>query len=236
MPWRCRDELLTERNNARQDLTLVVAEVKKQRALASDVLKLRNEITLKRREMRNAGLLTPELLLQTHSGNDGVAEETLRHLLVSVQILKQRLEQIPEQQVPELCLLEEHDWIKAARGLNANDEEEVLTTLARARTLAKEKLIPMLSIALQRFVKENEGLLPSSLPELKSYLEHEVDDSIFDRYVLVKTGHSRELSPGEPIIREKDRLTPYDTRFSVGLGGWGANGPPKEKSKNAAKI
>jgi hypothetical protein len=41
----------------------------------------------------------------------------------------------------------------------------------------------------------------------------------------MKTGDSRPLGPGDMVIREKDRLTPHDSVFRMGMHGWGSNSP-----------
>jgi hypothetical protein len=235
VPSQSADELVTERDEASQELAALSVELDQQRSRASDILRLRNEVTRIRRELRDRRSITPELLLQTHSANDGLSAATLKELLSGVALLQQKLEQAPEERVPELSLLEAHDWIKAARNFDHGNEVEISRTLGRARTLAKEKLVPMLSQALARFAQENEGRLPSSLADLKPYLSQDVEDSIFERYVLVKSGHTRDLRPGEPIIREKDRLSPYDSRCSVGIGGWGFSSPQANKGTNAPR-
>ncbi len=82
-----------------------------------------------------------------------------------------------------------------------------------------------MSKALEGFVEANHGQLPTALTELGPYLDQAVDGSMFDRYEIIKTGDSRGLKPGEMIIREKNRLTPHDSVFRLGLHGWGSNSP-----------
>ncbi len=219
------EALARERDGARAQLKRVNAEAVQLQAGCADLLKLRGETTVLRRETRGDGTLGAANVAVGESAEGGVPAATLATLASRVASLKEALQKAPAQQVPELCLLEEQDWIKAARDAKMDTEEDVVKSLSRARTLAKEKLIPMMNRALQGFVEANNGQLPMALTQLEPYFDQAVNDSIFDRYELIKTGDSRDVKLGEMVIREKDRLTPHDSVFRLGLHGWGSNSP-----------
>jgi hypothetical protein len=217
--------LTEERDRARAETQRIAAEAVELRAASADLLKLRGEVTLLRREARGDGQLGGGGVAGGQGANDGVSPATLATLASNVASLKQALQKAPAQQVPELCLLEEQDWIKAAREAKMDTEDGVLKSLSRARTLAKERLIPMMSQALHGYVEANNGQLPSAITQLGPYFHEAVDASIFERYELIKTGDSRELKPADMVIQEKNRLTPHDSVFRLGMHGWGFNSP-----------
>ncbi len=217
--------LTRERDGARTEARRISAQVVELQAACADLLKLRGEATTLRRETRGNGGLGAASAAGSDPGDSGVAPATLATLASNVASLKEALQKAPAQQVPELSLLEEQDWIKAARDAKMDTEDEVVKSLSRARTLAKERWIPMLSKALQDFVDANSGQLPTALTQLEPYLGQAIDGSMFERYELVRTGDSRDLKPGDMVIRERDRLTPHDSVFRLGLHGWGSNGP-----------
>jgi hypothetical protein len=140
--------LAHERDDARAKLQRVAAEAADLKAGRADLLKLRGEVTTLRRETRGDNRLGPADVAGSEPVAGGVPPATLATLASNVASIKQALQNSPAQQVPELCLLEEQDWIKAARDAKMGTEQEALKTLSRARTLAKERLIPMMSIKI----------------------------------------------------------------------------------------
>jgi len=217
--------LTGERDKARAEIQRIAAEAAELRAASADLLKLRGEVTLLRRESRGESQSRGGPGPDGQGAEDGVFPATLATLASNVASLKQALQKAPAQQVPELALLEERDWIKAARDAKMDTEDGVLKSLSQARTLAKERLIPMMSQALHGYVEANNGQLPSAITQLGPYFDESVDASIFERYELLKTGDSRELKPADMVIQEKNRLTPHDSVFRLGLYGWGFSSP-----------
>ncbi len=221
---RWKAALAREHDEARAELKRVTAESEKLKSASADLLKLRGEATALRSERRGLQAASTRGV-GAQPADEGVPTTTLESLVSNVTALKAALQKAPEQQVPELAFLEEQDWIKAAREAKMDTEEDVAKSLGHARTLAKEKWIPMLSTALLGYVKANNGQLPTALTQLEPFLDQPVDPSIFDRYELIKTGDSGTLKPGDMVIRERNRLTSYDSIFRLGLFGWGSNGP-----------
>jgi hypothetical protein len=215
--------LVLERDGAWADLKRVAAQTAELQTARADLLKLRGEATVLRRETRGNDRPGGAKMAGNDPAEGGVAPATLATLASNVASLKEALQKAPAQQVPELCFLEEQDWIKAARDAKLDTDEDVVKSLSRARTLAKERWIPMLAKALRGFVEANNGQLPTALTQLEPYFDQPVEDSIFERYEIIKTGDSRDLKPGQMIIKEKDRLTRHDSVFRLGLQGWGSN-------------
>ncbi len=101
-----------------------------------------------------------------------------------IAVLKQRLDETPDEKIPELGLLSERDWRWAASFLQESDA----AAFARARERAKENFVRRLGPALHLYAQAHDGRLPSALSELKSYFPELPDESVFQRYELRQTG------------------------------------------------
>ncbi len=218
-------QLRRERDQAAAQFAAASREVEELRQKRPELLRLRGQANLLRLQTR---ALTQQVSLEarlTPATNDPATEEVLKALAGRVDLLKQKLDRLPDHQIPEVALADEDDWIKVAKGLKSETEPDLLKGLARLRTLAKEKFIANLQKALKGYTRANNGDLPTDLAQLGPYFEPGVNPAIFQRYKLVSSGNAASLGPGADVVREKARLTPDDTVWGCGLTGSGSNGP-----------
>jgi hypothetical protein len=108
------------------------------RADLADLPKLRAEVTPLRNEDRDAA--------QTKAGPAGPGSETLA---AKVALLRQKLERMPGQKIPELKFAQEEDWLQAAMRVKTDSDDDVRKGLSLLRTLAISRVAPSLSGALQ---------------------------------------------------------------------------------------
>jgi hypothetical protein len=125
-------ELARERDSAQAELERVTAEAVELRSARADLLKLRGEATILRREARGHDRLSEANVTGGEPAEGGVTPATLATLASNVAAIKDALKKSPAQQVPELSLFEEQDWIKAARDAKMDTEEDVVKSLSRA--------------------------------------------------------------------------------------------------------
>jgi hypothetical protein len=125
-------------------------------------------------------------------------------------LLRRELEKSPERSIPELQLLDDHDWLEAAGEVKSGSEEEIGNGLSRLRTLAKDKLAPILGSALNKYCEANGGRIPGDFAELKPYFRDPVDDGILARYRLSNKRNLNEIRPGEGVIQERARVEEQD--------------------------
>lgn len=171
------------------------------RADVAALPKLRAEVTRLRNEARDAA--------QTKPGPGGPVSETLA---TKVALLRQKLEQMPGQKIPELKFADEVDWLKAAKRVQTDSDEDVRKGLSLLRTLADIKAVPYLQSALQAYIAANKGNPLTSMDQLKPFVQPPLDDAILDRYEPL-VGF-----PSGPALKEKaDALidATYDPKCAI---------------------
>ncbi|HTZ20472.1 MAG TPA: hypothetical protein VMC06_06290 [Opitutaceae bacterium] len=156
---------------------------------------------------------------------DPVAEHTLNDWLGKVARLKQCLEQMPNEKIPELKLLQAKDWLDAANFDLGSGNMGVRQALSKLRRSAKERMEGPLSTALQSYLKANRNQPPGDAIQLAPYFEPPVDPAILQRYgppSAEQSQHMPQLPDGERLILcEKATVDDYfDTTMFIGSGGY----------------
>ncbi len=151
--------------------------------------------------------------------------------------LKRWFQEHPDKAIPELRLLDEDNWLftasrnleVATNDLQKADHNTFAMIASDLRETAKNRFARSLGHALSGFLLANAGVLPNSLQELLPYFSRgdtslpdggaPIDDSILQRYQLVKTGPISSLAPDEPIVIEKAPVDPtVDSLLQIKLG------------------
>ena len=172
----------------------------------SELLRLRGEVT----QLKAAN---------AQKQNDPM-ESAAKALLGKMNLLKQRLEQMPDKKIPELRYLDGETWARLAENARLETDEDVRRTLAELRSSAKQDFSPLLGKALEKYTQANNGQLPSDVSQLTPYFDSPVDDATLQRYQMFKTGNVSDLQPNEMVIAEKAPVDDqYDTVFQIGLNG-----------------
>jgi RNA polymerase sigma factor (sigma-70 family) len=175
----------------------------------ADLPKLRAENTRLRNQARDEAQAKP--------GPGGPVSETLA---AKVALLRQKLEQMPGQKIPELKFADEVDWLKAAQRVQTDSDDDVRKGLSLPRTLAEIKAVPYLQSTLQGYIAANNGNPLTSVDQLKPFLQAPLDEAILDRYQPIP-------GPGGPYqvsLREKADAsidTTYDTWLTISPRGYG---------------
>jgi len=116
---------------------------------------------------------------------------------------------------------------QAAMRVQTDSDDDVRKGLSLLRTLAKSKVAPALSGALQGYLAANNGDPPTSMDQLKPFLQEPLDDAVLDRYEPHVGGNTN--APGynpRDNIRLRDKAdaiidATYDPRFVLGPKGFG---------------
>ena len=152
----------------------------------------------------------------------------LRSWLVRVSQLKQRLEEKPDQKIPELQFLTADDWLAAARA-NLTTDDDYRHALSRLRDSATGIFSGMVGSALRKYSKANNGQFPSDLLQLQSYFDAPIDPEVFQRYAIVPQGTVPNIrvsgTGGQVIMPKKVVDEEYDSSYIVGSSGSGSMGP-----------
>ncbi len=197
----------------------------------NELLKLRGKVT--------------QLGNETKIENDPT-ESAAEVLVARVSQLKQRLEQMPWQKIPELQFLTDQDWLREASMVgNLNTDDAFDIALAELRSNAKQKFSFSMGAALDDYISANNGQLPNDISDLKSYFNPPVDDALLQRYQLTQTGNLSDVSQPDSLITEKTPVNDqHDTLMTigafgshyVGVGTWDGSGTQEFNTDITDKI
>ena len=137
--------------------------------------------------------------------------------------LKQRLQQTPGAQIPELALLTDEDWLNAAKG-DLRTDTDFRRALSALRGEAEGKVASMLQPALKEYMKANNGQFPVDVGQLQPYLASAVDPAILQRWEVMPANSIRSLGMGgDMVISQKGPVDDvFDTCFGIGPNGHGS--------------
>src|ERR1035438_3205146 len=131
-------QLQRERDDATNRLTSLADENATLKRTPTELLKLRSEVT------------------RLRADSNDPADTAAKGLLAKVNKLKQRLQETPDARIPELQLLTEQDWLKAASG-NLETDADYRRALAALRSAGESRFGSMLQPALQRYTQAHDG-------------------------------------------------------------------------------
>jgi RNA polymerase sigma factor (sigma-70 family) len=167
-------QLQQERDDATNQLATLQAENEQLKSYSNknELLKLRSEVT----RLENA---------EAQTESDPV-EAAAKAWLTKVNLLKQRLEQTPNEKIPELQFATEMDWLNAALGTSElNTDDDYRWDLHNLFGMVEDKFGKMGNKALQKYIQANNGQFPDDLSQLQPYFDPPVDDAILQRYEIV---------------------------------------------------
>lgn len=174
------------------------------------------------------------------TGAEPALDEAFKTWAVRATRLRQRLDQSPDQEIPELRLLTEKGWFDAVKNLKQletdNDYNEAFSA---ARNLAKGEFGQMLQKALRGYTDANNGQLPQDLAQLKPFFDKPVDDAVLQRYQLLQTGSLNSLSHDEYLVADVAPLIDeeHDAVYRFSLTGTSSHsGSPFEEAIKDAGI
>ena len=204
-----------ERESLERDLELAREQIAKLNRDGTELLKLRAQVA---RLGRNA---------DSDPNADPDSAAYLKSLSVRLAQLKKRLDQSPNQKIPELRFITEKDWLDGAKDADTDTEEGMRQALSKLRSAAKTKVAQDLGRALGQYTRANNGDLPTELSQLSPFVELALDDTILQRYRFTRRGNVKDLAVGNSAIEEASLADEYDNRFLVGPDGYGYLSPVK---------
>lgn len=150
----------------------------------------------------------------------------VRAWLERLRKIRARLNDDPRQQIPQLQLLTDDDWLRVASRVQFDSAEHVRQALAMVRTAAKDKFQRLLGAALTRYCKQNNSALPATVYALAPFFDAPVDPAILGQYEMVPRGSPSDRT--KPAIQESAAVDPdYDTRWETfANGGAGRTNAP----------
>lgn len=225
------EELTLAGRSALRELAGVREENARLHREAAGLPKLRGEVS----RLRSAA--------ETKSDANDPAAAVLDSWLARAREFKRLADRMPEKTIPELRLLTEEDWLElaktplghAAEDVNLADETTARLAFSAVRAKAKDKMMRILSRALEGYAKAHDDELPSDPVQLRPHLmnrdfhgparvvefpEEAVDDTVLRRYAVLRAGKLAAVPDEKPILAERTPVdNEYDTRLLVG-GSW----------------
>ncbi|HWW01395.1 MAG TPA: sigma-70 family RNA polymerase sigma factor [Candidatus Acidoferrum sp.] len=208
-------QLTTEQEDAAHRFAALRAENEQLRRDSEELLKLRAEIG----QMKQGSIELAKLKAE-------LAEDQTLYNAVSwkdrVERLKQRLQQTPESNIPELQLLTETDWLDAAKD-KLDSDSDFRRALSALRNAGESKLVPRLRGALKAYQEANNGQMPSEIGQLSQYFDPPIDEALLQRWEVAPAKTIKSLGLGsDVIITQKSAVDDvFDTRFGIGPHGSG---------------
>src|SRR5688572_26997651 len=144
-------------------LSNLVAQSTERSEHSNEIHRLRAELTRLRAEAVDPARPRPP----SAAGSDPL-EATLQTLGARVTSLKQRLEQMPHTQIPELQYLSDKHWLDAVADLpKLENDEDYRQALNMLRAQAKSEAGGRLQAAVQKFADANGGMVPENLTQVQ---------------------------------------------------------------------
>ncbi len=199
-------QLQRERDDATSKLAALATEISRVKSNPAELLKLRGEV----------GRLQNATAKATDPDVQALLESKAR-----LAELRRRLTQMPEQNIPQLQVLGEEDWLEVAKRAKLDTEVGLCRAFGKLRSSARGRVSGWMSVALTKYVQASGGQLPDDITALKPYFKTAPDDGILQQYQLSDTGAITEKSPLEEG---------FDTTFYVEPNRFGVerSGPLEE--------
>lgn len=180
-----------------------------------------SELHRTRQELASLNAEFDELRRRTDAAHLAAATRELSpvHLWASrVLLMRQLLDEMPAQRLPELKLLTLLDWIQVARHAELDTANRIRTALGGLRAVARRRFAAALQTALTAFTTATRGELPTDILQLAPHLPAPADAAMLARYELIRTG--RLGADSEHLIRERPGS---DAVLLVSLTGFSVN-------------
>ena len=201
-----------ERDDASNRLALLAEENAALKNNSVELLKLRGEMS----RLKTAGG-------QLANAENNSTQSAVKSWLDRVDLLKQRLEQVPNAKIPELQLVTEQDWLDAAKG-ELKTEADYRRALSKLRNFGESTFGGMLKAALNRYKQSNNDQFPTDLDQLQPYFDSPVDPAALQRWEIAPAEKVKSLGlGGDVIITQKAPVDDvFDSRIGIGPNGSGS--------------
>jgi RNA polymerase sigma factor (sigma-70 family) len=199
-------QLQQERDDATNQLAALEAENERLQSSqnTTELLKLRGEVTRFQDDANNP------------------TDIAAKAWLAKVNKLKQRLEETPDADIPELQFLTEQDWLNAASG-KLDTDTDFRRALAALRNAGQNKFGNMIFGALQKYSQANNEQFPTDLTQLQPYFDSPVDDAVLQGWEIVPAKDIPNMKfGGDWLITERSAVDDvFDSRMTIGSSGFG---------------
>lgn len=148
-------------------------------------------------------------------------ETAVKELAARAAELNRHMQNTPNLDIPELQLLEEADWLSAAKGADFDTQEGIRKALSKIRQRAKTQFAELATAAFNDYYAATKGSVPTDPAQLLTYFKTAIDAGLLQRYQLVPSSTVPSLMEiGPVLLSEKGPVDrEYDTHFYIGMKG-----------------
>ncbi len=150
-------------------------------------------------------------------------EVELEAWVAQVDNLAEYLSRNPQYRIAELDYIDESVWLGSVGSEKLRTEEQFRRTLSGLRMSAKHDWFDRIYKALEAYLEESGGILPSSPLELAEYSDEGIDEAILARYTIDRS-HGDDVSKieeGAIVMREEPVDPLWDYQTHITKGGYG---------------
>jgi serine/threonine protein kinase len=167
------------------------------------------------------GKQTPTIAATNLSESD---VQTLLAWKQKKETLQKLFEERPGKRIPEMQLLSKEQWLDIAKDRDLQSETGIRQAMKQLRKAATSDFAAIAVPAVEKYVNDNAGQVPTNVSQLRPYFKMPVDDAILQRYaILPAAAVDMKISPAVKwVIAEKAPVDPdYDERLTIRGERWG---------------
>ena len=213
-------QLTRERDDAHRQLAALRDENERLARNTAELPKWHSEVDRRRRDSEELAALNKDIATDP-------AGAAANSWLDRARRLKERLNQTPQARIPELEFVTGEDWLWATMRTNLESEADYRNALAELRFRGEIKFAGRIADAVPKYSKANGGQLPTDTSQLIAYLDPPVDNTILQRYEIVRSDSLPTIPTLDPsgwVITQKNAVDlEYDDRIAVGAAGSGSD-------------
>lgn len=177
-------QLQSERDDATNRVVLLREELGKAKSNNSELLKLRGEVGMLRRELAEVSNAKTTAVIAANEAT--MTDKPVTNLSAKVDQMKYVLDRMPYLKIPELALATEKQWLLAAScGGDLKTDENYRWAFTQLRAMAEDNFGSLTMRALEKYKQANDGRFPTELSQLQPYYKSPMDTAIFERYEIV---------------------------------------------------
>lgn len=138
--------------------------------------------------------------------------------LARVRKLRQLFADKPDQRVPEMQFLKDEDWLRVAKTMPMETDEDLRGAAGQIRSRAIGYLVSRISVAARKYQAATKGERPAGMQALVPYFDGPVDPSLLERYEITGRPATMGASANAPNwgISNTAPIDPdYDTRYQL---------------------
>ena len=206
-------KLRNEREETTRQLAALREDIERLNRNSTDLLKLRGEVGVLRRDSRNSKQI-----------EDDPVVKKAREWKANEAKLRDLFDQRPDQRIPEMQFLADEQWLSVAQNADLDSTRGVRVAMGRLRDVAIINFALPLRRALTTYMNSNNNHMPDTPAQLAGYFRPTVQDvdAMLLRYeMLDKETQSKDGYKGASIIQKAIIDKAVDTALILGVGTMG---------------